>query len=258
MADDLKINEQIAKYAKAFNDLPPEKHTVENAMKIFDLLNTNRNNASKDRLDDVDKIDDYFKGVMGLSVMNNTISKEDFLENIDDWVGEFAKYEAPKPTPKAAEPPFKKVEAKKAKELADNLLYKLSPLGASGSVMAYVADWFGDDDGRYDDAMALFGPGEDKINQENIVEILNKSKAAELNRVIGLLDGSATEGAEAEIRGMIGVTLQDRIDTLKEKKLITDAEYKKAQGYIDNISTNSNFVISINRICTLLDGKGVK
>lgn len=244
-------NEAIVKAAKAFERLPLTQRTKANALKLFNLFNTNNTNNSKNKLNNADQIDDYFKDVMGLSVMKTSISQEEFLENIDDWVSEFAKYKVP---PKTAEPPYKKVDAKKAQELAKNLVYELAPLGATSSVGSWFADLVGDDDGRYDDSLALFGEGEDKINESNIVEVLNYITPSVLNRAIKTLDSDK----EPEIRGLIGQALTDRINTLKKAKSITNEEYKAATELITNIEANEKFDVSMIRVRKLLYNKGVK
>ena len=251
MVDKAK-NDAIVKAAKAWTRLPFQQRTQEAALRLFAQFNTNNNGTSKDVLNSVDKIDDYFKDVMGMSVIKTGISKQDFIENIDDWAPEFAKYQAPaeKPKPKT---PYAKVKDDDATALANDLVYKLAPLGNTSQLGSFFSDWIGDDDGRYDESSALFGEGKDKINESNIVEVLNKLTPSVLNRAISTLD----EDKEPEIRSFIGQALTDRIDTLKKNNLLTDAEYQTAATLISKIEANENFDASIMRIRKMLYNKGV-
>lgn len=139
-AAQVERNKQILELVKAYKRLPQDQRTKANALKIFAKFNTNNNGNSKDKLDNVDQIDDYFKNIMGITVMSRPITQEEFLENIDDWVVEFAKYKAPKAPDPEPEKPLNKVDPAKAKTLGKSLINELAPLGATGDKASTAAD----------------------------------------------------------------------------------------------------------------------
>ncbi len=213
MVDKIEHNKAIAELAKAYSQLKPEERTAENAMLIFNKLNTVNANASKDKLDNVDKIDEYFKDVMGLTVMKG-VTKDEFLENIDDWVEDLAAYEAPEPEEKV-EMPFKKVDSEKAEELAGKLIKALS-------CDSWFGDWWGDlwfeDSDRYEEAFELFKAGEDGINAGNIVEVLESAGVAKVERFLYYLDDDQSK----TIRSMIKRALVSRAQKLERSGFLSN------------------------------------
>lgn len=264
MADELRINEKIAQYAKAFNNLPAEKHTVENAMKIFELLNTNNNNASKDILDDVDKIDDYFKDVMGLSVMNS-ISKDEFLENIDDWAGELAKYKAPEQ--KEEKKPTNILTPVRQSDVVGLVqgLNRIQPTGGNN----WWGDMFGDDDDRAKDAFAMFGVGVDRdgnkpekiIDETNIVEVFDMMDLASFRKSCNLLD----DKDEVSMVKLVVSCFRDRIDLLENNGITVPDKVKEAldavkignPGYWKAGDDETNFATELSTVIKGLRGLGV-
>lgn len=295
-----KRNEAIVKAAKAFNRLPDEQKTRANALKIFNFFNTNNTGASKDKLTDADQIDEYFKDVMGLSVMNTSISQDDFVDNIEDWALEMAKYKAPKPKPEPPKQPFAKVDQTKARVLANNLVKAMAPNGqtsaagvavaenglaaavgagtATGAAAgAIVTSWSGGwgaligagvgaiggaihylcsdtDKDRYNKAYELFGDGQDKINKNNIVEVMRYVNPEVLNRVIDTLD----DGDDSTIRQTIAHAFDDRIAALKKAKCITPQDAENLSQMVTCLETNTDFKENLQGLWRTLAGVGVE
>ncbi len=251
-----KIPEEIAKLAKAYNRLPLEKRTETQAMMIFNKLNTVNTNASKDMLDDADKIDEYFKDVMGLSVMNS-ISKEEFLENIEDWVGELAKYEAPKPTQNAKKP-IKYISPSQAETLAEQLQDAAEPDMGNNWLCDTLA-FINDDNERYKRTKKLFNDDGDvnsSINMHNIVEVLDNLDLKEFRYSIYTFD----DKDELKMLRTIKRLLQERIDALTEAGVsVPDA----AKQGLDAIAVESGrgkrseFQAAVQTCVNALKGLGV-
>lgn len=265
MADELKISADIARYAQAFKNLPPEKRTEEKAMMIFNLLNTNNNNASKDMLDDVDKIDEYFKGVMNLSVMNS-ISKDEFLDNLGDWAEKFAEYKAPEPKeevkPKNVLTPVRQSDAV---ALVQGL-NRIQPAGGNN----WWGDAFGDDDGRAKDAFSMFGVGVDSdgnkpekiIDETNIVEVFDMMDLASFRKSCNLLD----DKDEVSMVKLVVSCFRDRIDLLENNGIKVPDKVKEAldavkignPGYWKAGDDETNFATQIGVVIKGLRGLGVE
>lgn len=252
MTGDAKINDEIVKLAKAYNRLPAEKRTETQAMMIFNKLNTVNTNQSKDRLDDVDKIDDYFKDVMGLSVMNS-ISKEDFLENIDDWVGELAKYEAPKPKeePKG-KTPIQGVSRATIANISGQLVNHIQPSAGNTA----WGDFWGDDDARARDSFAMFGDDpKTHINEHNIIEVLDNIDLKEFRLSCYFLD----DKDETKMVKLVVGLVRDRVALLEKNGIKVDPKVNKALNNIDATSgrKQDNFATNMNIAINLLRDVGV-
>lgn len=252
MADDVKINQEIVRLSKAFKSLPAEERTVENAMKIFDKFNTNNANSSKDRLDSVDKIDDYFKGVMGLDIRN--VSKEYFLDNIGDWVGEFAKYKAPNPPedPKG-KTPIQSVSRAAAANIASQLVSSIQPEYGNN----WWGDMWGDDDLRAKNSFALFGDDpKTHINAHNIIEVLDSVDLKEFRYSCYCLDD---KDETAMVKLVVGL-IRDRVALLEKNGIKVDPKVNQALNSVDATSGDkrANFANNINIAINLLRDVGVK
>ncbi len=262
MGDKIERNKNIAVLAQAYLQLKPEERTAEKAMMIFSAFNTNTAGNSKERLDSVDDIDKYFKDINGLNITPmNDVTKDEFLENIDDWAEYFAAYEAPEPEEKV-EMPFKKVDTKTAKDLADNLIKALAaetPGGVSmtGGIAAWLGDLFTVDTERHDEASMLFGPDEGQINSSNIVEVLKRSRLTSLERVIGYLDDEDA----LNIRTFISDALTKRADILHQKGFLSkkDVDDIASQALIlQGAEKDNEFRQAIYAILPKLTGVGVE
>lgn len=250
-------NENIVKAAKAFNRLPDEQKTRTNALKIFALFNTNNAGDSKDKLTDADKIDDYFKDVMGLSVMNTSISQDDFVDNIEDWVSEFAKYKAPKPK-KEPKTPITYVPASQAENLADQLQDAAEPDMGNNWLCDTLA-FDNDDDARYKRTKKLFDDNGDpnlKINMHNIVEVLDNLDLEEFRYAIYTFD----DKDELKMLRTIKRLLQERIDALTEAGIAVPDAATAGLNAIEVESgrgKRSEFKIAVQTCVNALKGLGV-
>lgn len=252
------IQEVIVKLAKAYSRLPDEQRTEERAMMIFEKLNTVNTNASKDMLDDADAIDEYFKDVMGLTVMHS-ISKEEFMENLDDWVDGFAEYEAPEPKKDPdSKTPIKYVSPSQAENLADALQNAAEPDMGNNWLCDTLA-FVNDDNARYKRTKKLFDDAGDvnsTINMHNIVEVLDNLDLKEFRYAIYTFD----DKDELKMLRTIKRLLQERIDALNDAGIeVPDA----AQEYLDAIEIESGrgkrteFKTAVQGCINALKGLGV-
>lgn len=251
MTDELKVNQEIVRLSKAFKQLPHEERTVENAMKIFEKFNTNNANSSKDRLDSVDKIDDYFRGVMGLDI--RTVSKEYFMDNIGDWVGEFAKYEAPKPKeePKG-KTPIQSVSRATIANISGQLVNHIQPSAGNTA----WGDFWGDDDDRARDSFAMFGDDpKTHINEHNIIEVLDNIDLKEFRLSCYFLD----DKDETKMVKLVVGLVRDRVALLEKNGIKVDPKVNQALNNIDATSgrKQGNFATNMNIAINLLRDVGV-
>lgn len=260
-AGKIERNKQILEYVKAYNKLPENQRTRANALKIFNMFNTNNAGASQAKLDNVDDIDDFFKNIMGITVMSQAISKDEFLENIDEWAIEFAKYKAPAPkkeTPAAK--PIPKIDSSTVLILSDALSSAITPEYGNN----WWGDMFSDDDTMAANVKALFvnsGDGSPYINAQNIVEVLDQLDLKAFRKSCNLLD----DKDETAVLKLVTTLVRERINNLKKAKITIPADVEtslnkissSAGGYWSNGGNEQSFDNNMTVVINGLRGLGV-
>ena len=248
-------NDAIVKAAKAWSRLPLKDKTEATALRLFAQFNTNNNGNSRNVLNDVDQIDDYFKDVMGMSVIKTGISKQDFIENIDDWAPEFAKYQAPKEEPKKTLITLKRTDIM---SLADDLKQKIEP-PQGNTAWGDTFAWDEDDDVRGGRTKDMFKKG--IINKTNIVELMDTIDLKEFRLSCYFLDS----GDESIILTNIKNLIHDRVSYLEQNGVkIEKADKDKIESALKSIKTENgrseltNFKNSIDTCIDILRNKGVE
>ncbi len=224
-ADKIQKNKDIAKAAAAYNRLPLTQKTKANAKIIFDYLNTNQTGASKISLDNLDEMDQYFKDVMGFSPLKNSVSEEEFYQNIGLWAESFAAYK-----PKEPKPVIPYSSATQNTIIATNLKKALTPDGG----FSRWGDFWGNDDVRAKAAYAMFGSQANQINVNNIIEVLDASNLGDIRTGCYYLDNDD----EVALVKLFVAHVRDRADLLKKNGI--ELDYAAVDQYLKNVNTRAN------------------